>query len=163
VFEWVTDRLGSQSAVCSGGRYDGLVSQLGGRATPAVGWALGIERIVELMQPDAGDRIEVTADIFVACIGDPARQMGFACAERLRSELPELRVVFGLAAAGLKAQLRRADRSGAMVALIVAEDELAAGEVSLKPLRGDAPQLRIPVGRLVEVLRELTGAGGEAC
>ena len=168
VFEWITDRLGSQSAVCSGGRYDGLVAQLGGRATPAVGWALGIERIVELMQLEAGDAPHALADVFVACVGDAARQTGFACAERLRTELPGVRVMFGLAAAGLKAQMRRADRSGAAVALIIGEDEQVAGEVSVKPLRGDLPQQRVPLAAVPEAVRAITatavtGTGGVAC
>lgn len=154
VFEWVTDRLGSQSAVCSGGRYDGLVAQLGGRDTPAVGWALGIERIVELLQLDSGDSAAATADVFVACVGDAPRRTGFAHAAALRAEFPELRVVFGLMPAGLKAQLRRADRAGARYAVIVGEDECAAGEISLKPLRSDDPQRRMTLPQLIALLRE---------
>jgi histidyl-tRNA synthetase len=150
VFEWVTDQLGAQSAVCSGGRYDGLVAQLGGRATPAVGWALGIERIVELMKlasttPESGE-----ADVFVACVGDDARRLGFGFAERLRSLDPDLRVQFGLATAGLKAQMRRADRSGAEYALIVGEDEARAGEVTVKALRSDAAQERMTLETFAE-------------
>jgi histidyl-tRNA synthetase len=162
VFEWVTDRLGSQSAICSGGRYDGLVAQLGGRDTPAVGWALGIERIVELMQIESADTEYASADVYVACVGDAARRAGFACAERLRAELPGLRVIFGLAAAGLKAQMRRADRSGAQFALIIGEDECGAGEVSIKPLLSDAPQQRIPQAQVVDFLREAAGTRGRA-
>ncbi|MGD8807981.1 MAG: histidine--tRNA ligase [Gammaproteobacteria bacterium] len=152
VFEWVTDRLGAQSAVCSGGRYDGLVAQLGGRATPAVGWALGIERIVELIRIESGEPDHSTADVFIACVGDAARRVGFACAETLRSELPALRVVFGLSASGLKAQMRRADRSGARYAVIIGDDECAAGELSFKPLLSDQPQRRITLPQLVSEL-----------
>ncbi|HMB72496.1 MAG TPA: histidine--tRNA ligase [Gammaproteobacteria bacterium] len=162
VFEWVTDRLGSQSAVCSGGRYDGLVAQLGGRDTPAVGWALGIERVVELLALDAGEETPSSADLFIACAGDAARRFGFACAETLRGELPQLRVAFGLAAAGLKAQLRRADRCGARFALIIGDDELAAAEVSVKPLLSDAPQRRMPLPELIAELRESGAAAGRA-
>ena len=152
VFEWVTDQLGAQSAVCSGGRYDGLVAQLGGRDTPAVGWALGIERIVELLQLTDDGAVAATADVFVACIGHAARRAGFAHAEVLRSEFPQLRVVFGLADAGLKAQLRRADRSGARYALILGEDECAAGEVTVKPLLSGEAQSRMALAEFIELL-----------
>jgi histidyl-tRNA synthetase len=150
VFEWVTDRLGAQSAVCSGGRYDGLVAQLGGRDTPAVGWALGIERIVELMKFGTGAQDGGDADVFIACVGEDARRLGFAFAERLRAGASPLRVQFGLAAAGLKAQLRRADRSGAQFALIIGDEEAAAREVTVKPLRSDAAQERIPLDACAE-------------
>ena len=149
VFEWVTDQLGSQSAVCSGGRYDGLVEQLGGKSIPAVGWALGIERIVELMQLVDSQTTATSADIYVVCLGDAARRAGFAHAEALRSQFPQLRVVYGLAEAGLKSQMRRADRSGAEYALIVGEEECAANEVSVKPLRIDAPQERMSLAAFI--------------
>jgi histidyl-tRNA synthetase len=140
VFEWITDKLGAQSAVCSGGRYDGLVAQLGGRETPAVGWALGIERIVELLQAEGAACAEVPPDAYLIAAGDAERRYGFALAERLRDRLPALRLSIGGPAAGFKAQLRRADKSGARFALIVGADELAAGRVSVKTLREDRPQ-----------------------
>lgn len=152
VFEWVTDRLGAQSAICSGGRYDGLVAQLGGRATPAVGWALGMERIVELLQLE--DAVQQrSADVFVACVGPAARRAGFAHAEALRAEFPDLQIIYGLASSGLKAQLRRADRSGARFAVIVGDDECAAGEISVKPLLSSDPQQRMVLPQFIEVLR----------
>jgi len=147
VFEWLTDQLGAQSAVCSGGRYDGLIRQLGGRDTPAVGWALGIERIIELMRIASGSESPSVADVYMVCAGDEARRVGFAAAEQLRDESPSLRVVFDLSGAGLKAQLRRADRSGADYAIIIGDDELAAGEVSVKPLRSDGQQERMSVSK----------------
>jgi histidyl-tRNA synthetase len=140
VFEWVTDKLGAQSAVCSGGRYDGLVAELGGRATPAVGWALGIERIVELMQAESVAASDPPPDAYVVAAGDAERRFGFALAEQLRERVPGLKVWLGGPAAGFKAQLRKADKSGARVALIVGESERAAGQVSFKPLREDRPQ-----------------------
>jgi len=140
VFEWVTDRLGAQSAVCSGGRYDGLVAQLGGRDTPAVGWALGIERIVELLQAEATPCAEVAPDAYLVAAGEAERRYGFKVAEQLRDRLPGLRLSIGGPAAGFKAQLRRADKSGARFALIVGAEELAAGRISVKPLREDRPQ-----------------------
>lgn len=147
VFEWTTDQLGAQSAVCSGGRYDGLIAQLGGRETPAVGWALGMERIIELIRLSERGVAASVGDVYIACVGEQARRAGFAIAERLRDELPELRVMFGLAATGLKAHLRRADRSGAEFAVIIGDEELASGEISVKPLRSDGPQRRMSVER----------------
>ncbi len=154
VFEWVTDRLGAQSAVCSGGRYDGLVAQLGGRDTPAVGWALGIERIVELLQAEGVGAAETPADVHLVAAGDAERRFGFKLAEQLRERLPGLRLSIGGPAAGFKAQLRRADKSGARYALIVGESELAAGKVSLKPLREEGPQQLVTVDECVELLRQ---------
>ena len=140
VFEWVTDRLGAQSAVCSGGRYDGLVAQLGGRDTPAVGWALGVERIVELLQAEGAACAAAPPDAYLVAAGDAERRYGFKVAEQLRDRLPSLRLSIGGPAAGFKAQLRRADKSGARFALIVGAEELAAERISVKPLREDQPQ-----------------------
>jgi histidyl-tRNA synthetase len=119
-----------------------------------VGWALGIERIVELLKLDADEGESATADIFIACVGEAARRQGFSCAESLRAEFPELRVVFGLSAAGLKAQLRRADRTGARYAVIIGDDECAAGQVSVKPLLSDAPQRRMSLTQFIDTLRQ---------
>jgi len=155
VFEWVTDRLGSQSAVCAGGRYDGLVAQLGGRDTPAVGWAPGVERVVELLRLDAGEGDATGPDVFVVSAGDAARRAGFAAAEALRDAVPGISVSIGAPSAGFKAQFRRADKSGARFALIIGEDEVAAGKYGLKPLRTDEPQLTLS---LDEVVRQLCSA-----
>jgi histidyl-tRNA synthetase len=157
VFEWVTDQLGAQDAICSGGRYDGLVAQLGGRDTPAVGWALGIERIVDLMKDGGATDEESTADIVIICAGDAARKTGFSYAERLRTELPGLRVVFGIADTGMKSQMRRADRMGAEFALILGEDELAKRQVSIKPLRSEAPQESMAADEVVAWLLRSQG------
>jgi histidyl-tRNA synthetase len=153
VFEWVTDRLGAQSAICSGGRYDGLVEQLGGRPTPAVGWALGIERIVELMRAEGVAASEAQPDAYLVAAGDDARRYGFKVAEELRGRIPGLKLWLG-PAAGFKAQLRRADRSGARVALIVGEDELKIGKVSVKPLREDTPQALVSLDECAVLLRQ---------
>jgi histidyl-tRNA synthetase len=152
VFEWLTDRLGSQSAICSGGRYDGLVAQLGGRDTPAVGWALGLERIVEVLEAEgrAGGVLEADAHLVVA--GEAERRYGFGLAEQLRNRVPGLRLWIGGPSAGFKAQLRRADRSGARFALIVGESELAAGKISVKPLREDKPQQLLTLDECVALL-----------
>jgi histidyl-tRNA synthetase len=140
VFEWVTDRLGAQAAVCAGGRYDGLVAQLGGRDMPAVGFALGVERVVELARADGGDVAERPVDAHLVAAGDEARRFGFKVVEELRDLVPGLSLAIGSPAAGFKAQMRRADKSGARFALIVGEAEVAAGRISVKPLRVDEPQ-----------------------
>ena len=139
VFEWLTDKLGAQSAVCSGGRYDGLVAQLGGHHTPAVGWALGIERIVELMRAEGGDRRRLRRRAPDQC--RRARAPPWLCGcRKLRTRVPGLKLSIGVPSAGVKAQLRRADKSGARFAVIIGEEELAADSVSVKPLREDSPQ-----------------------
>jgi histidyl-tRNA synthetase len=140
VFEWVTDRLGAQGAVCSGGRYDGLVAELGGRDTPAVGWAMGMERVVELMRTEGWSGSERAPDVFLVTSGDRARRQGFAIVEALRDRVPGLAVSIGLPSATFKAQLRRADKSGARYALIIGDEELDAGRYGLKPLREEASQ-----------------------
>ena len=152
VFEWVTDKLGSQGAICSGGRYDGLITELGGRDTPAVGWALGLERVVELMRAEGQTPEEPAPDVCLVAVGEAARRKGFALAESLRRELPGLRIVLGQPSAGFKAQLRRADRSGARFALILGDDEVASGTVGLKDLRGDSGQQSLTEGELVVTL-----------
>lgn len=155
VFEWVTDRLGAQSAVCSGGRYDGLVSQLGGRATPGIGWALGIERVVELLREQGFDDTGPDPDVYMIGVGDPAQRECFGTAESLREAVPGVRLVLG-PPGGLRAQIRKADKSGARYALIVGDDELASGRFSVKPLREDRAQQLIPRDELANwFVREL--------
>ena len=154
VFEWLTDRLGAQSAICSGGRYDGLVAQLGGRDTPAVGWALGIERIVELMQAEGIGADEAPMDAQLVAAGEAERRFGFKLVEQLRGRLPGVKLSIGMPSAGFKAQLRHADKNGARFALIIGESELAAGKVSVKPLREDKPQQLVTVEECAGLLRQ---------
>jgi histidyl-tRNA synthetase len=154
VFEWVTDRLGSQGAISGGGRYDGLVAELGGRETPAVGWALGMERVVDLMRADGQVLAEPIPDVCLVAVGDAARRRGFALVESLRRDVPGLVVVLGQPSSGFKAQLKRADRSGARFALILGDDEIAAGRVGLKDLRGPAGQESLSASELVVRLRK---------
>jgi len=157
VFEWVTDRLGAQSAICSGGRYDGLVAQLGGRDTPAVGWALGLERVVELLAAEGQEIAAQPPDAYLVTTGDQARRQAFAIADRLRTAVPGLRLSFDCVAGGLKAQLKRADRSGARLALILGDDELAAGQVSVKALREQTPQVSVELDELIaRLIRDST-------
>jgi histidyl-tRNA synthetase len=153
VFEWVTNKLGAQATVCAGGRYDGLVTQLGGRDTPAVGFALGIERVVELARADGGDVAEPPVDAFLVAAGDAARRFGFKVVEGLRDAVPGVRIATGSPAAGFKAQLRRADKSGARYALIVGDDEVGQGRVSVKPLRADEPQKLLSPAECADLLR----------
>ncbi len=157
VFEWITDRLGAQAAVCSGGRYDGLVAELGGRGTPAVGWALGIERVVDLMRADSADVADPSPDVFLISVGDAARRRVFGLGERIRRQFPAAQVVTWQPEASLKSQLRRADKSGARFGLIVGEAELEAGTVTLKPLRDGSEQLVLDESQLFERLEALLG------
>lgn len=148
VFEWVTQSTGAQNAVCSGGRYDGLIAQLGGEATPAVGFAMGVERLVTLLlaagrAPPAGH-----ADVYVVVNGERAAVEALRLVEGLRSERPRLRVELNLGGGNFKAQFRRADKSGAPLALIIGDDELARGVVAMKPLRQDSGQSECAIAQL---------------
>jgi histidyl-tRNA synthetase len=157
VFEWVTDRLGAQSAVCSGGRYDGLVAQLGGRNTPAIGWALGIERVVELIEAERLQILEHQPHAYLAMAGEQARRQGFNIAEKLRGRVPGVRLFMDCGGGSLKSQLRRADHSGAHLALILGEDELFADQLSVKPLREDTPQSMQSLDGVVSELLRVRG------
>ena len=148
VFEWITSDLGSQDAVCSGGRYDGLVAQLGGEPVPAIGWALGEERAVELMRLQGRADSEATVDVYLALAGAAAERAGLQLAERLRDALPGLRIETNCGGGSFKSQLKRADRSGARLAVIMGDDELARGVATLKPLRETTEQRPVPLDEL---------------
>ena len=148
VFEWVTDALGAQDAICSGGRYDGLVTQLGGEATPGIGCAMGVERVVALLEQAGAVSAPQTAQIYVIASGARAAQAAQQIAERLR-DLPEpLRVHVNLGGGNFKTQFRRADQSGALLALILGDDELNRDVASVKPLRREAGQTDCPLAEL---------------
>ena len=154
VFEWVTNRLGAQGAICSGGRYDGLVAQLGGRDTPAIGWALGMERVVELMEEEGRRQNGRPPHGYLVLASDEARRRGLGIAETLRAQAPGVRLTMDCAGGSLKSQLRRADRSGARLALILGADELEKNGLSVKPLREESPQSLCNLERVVtELLR----------
>jgi histidyl-tRNA synthetase len=157
VFEWVTDALGSQGAVCSGGRYDGLVEKLGGRATPAVGWAMGIERLVALFEACGGEAPATDADVYVVAVGDAASQQAFALAEELRDKIAGIRVELNLGGGSFKSQLKRADKSNAEYALILGEQEIAEQRIGMKPLRSTEDQSSIAFDELAETLAGLFG------
>ena len=146
VFEWVTDALGAQGAVCSGGRYDGLVEKLGGRSTPAVGWAMGMERFVALFEACGGKAPGRDADVYLVAVGDAALRRAVVLAEELRNALVGARVELNLGGGSFKSQLKRADKSNALIALILGEQELAEGNIGLKPLRSSADQVSVPMG-----------------
>jgi len=161
VFEWTTDALGSQDAVCAGGRYDGLISHLGGDATPAIGFAMGIERVVELLVQGQNVPAPRTADVFVVVSGEQAAAQALKIVERLRNELPHRRFEVNLGGGKFKAQFQRADRSGAPLALILGDDELSRGVVAVKPLRQESGQSDCPIDELAaRIEAALRGPGG---
>ena len=151
VFEWVTDQLGAQDAVCAGGRYDGLVASRGGRPTPAVGFAMGLERLVELMSVQDVRVDDGGLDVYVIAMTD--QQTAVEIGETLRDT--GFRVCEHCAGGKLSSRMRRADRSGARFAIVVAEEEAADGSVQLKDLRGGLGQIRVPRDSLVRTLREI--------
>lgn len=156
VFEWVTDHLGSQGTVCAGGRYDGLVTQLGGPETPAVGWAMGMERLLVLLEELVGAAEGPSAHAYLVAMGEAAQTSALALSERLRDAVPGLRLTNNVSGGNAKAQFKKADRSGAAVALVVGEQELADGTFSVKPLRGDGEQQTLDFAQTVEQLIALT-------
>ncbi|HEY2782054.1 MAG TPA: histidine--tRNA ligase [Steroidobacteraceae bacterium] len=157
VFEWTTDALGSQSTVCAGGRYDGLVAQLGGVDTPGVGWAMGQERIVMLLQKQNLDLLRHKPQIYIVLVGEQAEIPGFKLAERLRDAWPDLGVQINLGGGSFKTQFKRADKSGAELALVLGEDEVARGMVSVKALRRESAQEECPLERISERIGNLLG------
>ena len=153
VFEWVTTNLGSQGTVCAGGRYDGLVEQLGGKATPAVGFAMGMERLVLLLQSlDLVPAVSNNADLYLMPLGEAAELAAVSVAEQLRNALPGKRIVMHCGGGNLKKQLKRADKSGAAVGLLLGDEELATGQVTLKWLRAEKPQQTVAITELATVL-----------
>ncbi|MEW8625979.1 MAG: histidine--tRNA ligase [Candidatus Thiodiazotropha sp.] len=154
VFEWVTEALGAQGTVCAGGRYDGLVKQLGGRETPAVGFAMGLERLIALLEEsDVMERLPVP-DVYLVTLGQAPEREGVKLAEQLRDRLPALRLISHCGGGGFKSQLKKADKSQARFALILGEDELHKQEIILKPLRG-GEQRQIGLSELESTLAEL--------
>ena len=151
VFEWVSGALGAQATICAGGRYDGLVEQLGGRTTPAAGFALGMERLVELLAQQEPVACSGQVQIYMVLLGAPAQRHGALIAERLRDD--GVSVECDAAGGSLKSQLRRADRSGAAYAVLVGDAELGAGLVSIKALRTDEVQEQIAEGGLAQMLK----------
>jgi histidyl-tRNA synthetase len=152
VFEWVTDQLGAQGTVCAGGRFDGLVEQLGGRATSAMGFAMGLERLIALLETTQAAEQLPQADLYLIMMGDSAKRRGMLLAEELRDALPNLRMISHCGGGGFKSQFKKADKSQARYAAILGDEEVAKGEIGLKPLRGEGEQIQVKIDDLAEVL-----------
>ena len=157
VFEWVTDSLGAQGTVCAGGRYDGLVEQLGGKPAPGVGFAMGVERLVLLLETLklVPESVNNDADLYLVAVGGEALARGFALAEKIRDALPGKVVVCHSGGGSFKSQIKRADRSGARLALVLGEDELRDTTVTIKFMRDDRAQQTISQDSLVDELKAL--------
>ncbi len=156
VFEWVTDYLGAQGTVCAGGRYDSLIEQIGGKATPAIGFAMGIERLVLLLLQSDLPIPNNDPDIYFILVGnEQVMKQGWYLSESLRDALPDLRLVVNCGEGSFKSQFKRADKSGAKFALILAEDELANQKITLKYLREKRPQVILEQSELINYLKNL--------
>lgn len=149
VFEWVTQSLGAQGTVCAGGRYDGLVEQLGGRPTPAIGFALGLERIIALLEARAEPPALKSLDAYLVLMGEAAKREGLMLAEMLRNTIPGIRLITHCGDGSLKSQFKKADRSGARYALVLGENELARGVIGVKSLRKEEQQREMVRDELV--------------
>ena len=153
VFEWVTETLGAQGTICAGGRYDGLIEQLGNQTVPGVGFALGLERLAAMLAVGR-PTTELAPHVYLITVGDAPQRQGLALAERLRDSLPMLRLRMNCGGGGFKVQFRRADQSGARFALVLGENEAATGTVAIKPLRAaEGEQLTLPGDQVAEYLR----------
>jgi len=155
VFEWTTTALGAQGTVCAGGRYDGLVAQIGGKPTPAVGFAMGIERLMALVLDQKLLPYRSQADVYLVAVGEAAQRPAFALAEQLREALPTLKVQLNTGCGSFKSQFKKADKSGAAYALILGEEEVARRQVGVKPLRGQGAQEQVSWDELAEHLQGL--------
>jgi histidyl-tRNA synthetase len=155
VFEWVTSELGAQGTVCAGGRYDGLVEQLGGRATPACGFALGLERIIALVESNPPAEIRPQADVYVLAVGETAQKYLQPVASDLRDALPGCAIMAHCGGGGLKSQFKKADKSGARFAVVLGEAELEQGLAAVKPLRTHDEQIQVPLSELGPAITRL--------
>jgi histidyl-tRNA synthetase len=157
VFEWSTDALGSQSTVCAGGRYDGLVAQLGGSSMPGIGWAMGQERIVMLLEKQGLGLKRDRPQVYLVLVGERTELKGLQLAEQLRDAWPDLKLQINLGGGNFKTQFKRADKSGAQFAIVLGDDEVARGVVALKALRQDLAQEECPLTQISERLGALLG------
>lgn len=156
VFEWVTTSLGAQGTVCAGGRYDGLVEQLGGKGTPGIGFALGIERLVlMLVELNKAENVRQQVDAYVIMLGDDVTLQANTLAEQWRDQVPDIRLQCHCGGGNMKKQMKRADKSGAQVALILGEDELANNTITVKYLRGQHEQQSLPIEEIANLLSNL--------
>ena len=156
VFEWVTDELGSQGTVCAGGRYDNLIEQLGGKPNFAVGFAMGIERLLALIETAGNAPAAKTVDVFMIRVGDAAEQEGLRFAETIRDKVPGLKLQVNCGGGSFKSQFKKADKSGAEYAIILGVDEISRGEVSIKSLRSEHGQQTLSQAQTLAFLQELS-------
>lgn len=154
VFEWVTDDLGSQGTICAGGRYDGLIEQLGGKANHAIGFALGVERLLLLIEQLDDVPVERAVDVYMIRVGESAEREGMRLAEKMRDEISGLKLQVNCGSGSFKSQFKKADKSGAEYALIIGDDEVSRGEVSLKPLRLAEEQRNMTQQQVIQFLIE---------
>ncbi len=155
VFEWITDELGAQGTICAGGRYDGLVEQLGGKATYAIGFALGVERILSLLEAQQAQTAE-TIDIYLLLLGQACEIKGLQLAEHIRDLHPEIKMIAHCGGGSIKSQMKKADKSGANVALILAEDELKSEQLTVKYLREKKQQTTVSFDGLLKFIENIT-------
>lgn len=154
VFEWVTSALGAQGTVCGGGRYDGLVEQLGGHATPSIGFAMGLERLVLLVQEvNPNVPVKSAVDIYVVYQGEGTTLAAFELAEKVRSELPHLNTMLHCSGGNFKKQFKRADKSGATLALVIGESEVQNKQVVVKHLQGGADQQTLDLVNIIDYIQ----------
>ena len=154
VFEWVTDKLGAQGTICAGGRFDGLVEQLGGKATPAIGFALGIERLIELLEIPEEVKRESKLDVYLVLVGDDALSKGMPLAEGWRNDVPGLKLQVNCGAGSIKSQMKKADKSGANIAFLLGDDELEKNVVTVKYLREKKEQEVIELDKIADFLKK---------
>jgi histidyl-tRNA synthetase len=155
VFEWVTDQLGAQGTVCAGGRYDVLVEQLGGRTTPAVGFAMGIERLIALLESQHVSLPDKAPHVYIVAVGEQAQRHGLLLSEQLRDSVPALRIMTHCGGGSFKSQFKKADRSGAHFALVLGDEELEQGRAGLKALREQTDQETVEFTALPDRLAEI--------
>ena len=153
VFEWITDQLGSQGTVCAGGRYDGLIDQLGGKPNSAIGFAIGLERLLALLEDNHKLPDSPVPDVYMVLAGEKAVATGMLLSERLHDEVPELTVMVNCGGGSFKNQLKKADRSGAGIALILGDDEISSNQVTIKYLREQLDQRTLGVDELVAMFK----------
>ncbi|NOR68228.1 MAG: histidine--tRNA ligase [Methylomarinum sp.] len=154
VFEWVTEDLGSQGTICAGGRYDGLIEQLGGKANHAIGFAMGMERLLLLLEQLDDLPVDRAVDVYMIRVGAEAEKVGMQFAERLRTEVNGIKLQVNCGAGSFKSQFKKADKSGAEYAIIIGEDEVEKGEISLKPLLSGEEQRNMSQNEAIQLLIE---------
>ncbi|MGQ8365161.1 histidine--tRNA ligase [Glaciecola sp. 1036] len=155
VFEWVTSLLGSQGTICAGGRYDNLVTQLGGKPSPAVGFAMGIERLVLLIQEVTEQNFAPKADVYITAMGEQAQVQAMVVSEQLRDAFPQLQIQLHCGGGNFKKQMKRADNSGAEVAIVIGDNEVESKQYGLKYLRKDEPQQTLDIQGIMQHLSGL--------